>query len=314
MYPYLTKGATVGHLLTRRLLRSITGIPGAIIDGIIALFWMPDYWAYWDDSKLYYADNTAVGAGQAITGWIGEILGYVIGTPIGILMATAIFFSDSTVRVGIYIQEKVYETLDHFSSLVSKTALYNHFNLYKNPHGYLEKAWNISTVTLGLVLGAVPYTIAKIIEFYLPVTGLSHVVTKIGGFIGGIIGGAISIPCYPVFHFLQKTGELYNTFRDKVRDVVALVYAKTGEKPARASEGCTLGYDEAMHSEAFREKVKEYRASSWTTLILGSLQENPAVIRVDNNDASPPVVFSQPLFKAVEGQESSADTNMNLAH
>lgn len=48
MYAFVAKGITVGTILTRRLFRTITGIPGLLIDFGAAVFNKPDFESYWN--------------------------------------------------------------------------------------------------------------------------------------------------------------------------------------------------------------------------------------------------------------------------
>jgi hypothetical protein len=272
MYSHVTKGSTVAQVLARRLLRTITGIPGAIIDSVVAIFWIPDYWSYWKDAGIQYADDTRVGIFRGLTGWIGEIAGFVIGIPLGVLVGAILFFPDSLLRTGVYLQKKGYQALDDFAGFVSRTSFYRNYPLFTVPENYLEKSWNMGAASIGCMFAFLPYILAKGIEFFIPLfgTALSNIVTQIGGFVGGLTGSLIAIPLYPAKHFLQKSAELYDHFRNAVGNIVAFIYAKTNQTPARAEDECGVLFEE-IHAEEFRYKVEEYKKSSWVTLLFGPL-------------------------------------------
>ncbi len=281
MYAYFAKGMTVGHVLTRLVLREITSIPGIILDLILAIFWIPDYTSYWDKNSAYieYADGTRhTGVMRAIFGWIGETLGFAIGAPIGALIGTALFFPDLLLRGILFLQKKLYNSVDEYAVFIGKAAFFEHFNVYDSPTAYPQKAWNLGTATVGIALAAVPYIAAKAIEFFLPFLPLSYPVAVVCSTIGGLSGWALGLLLYPFAYLLEKCTNLIELCRNAVLHGVALVYAKSGQiphGPEHYNECCIPS--NAVHSDEFRKQVAHYGHTSWAKLIFGPLKEQASV-------------------------------------
>lgn len=135
MYAYFAKGMTVGHVLTRLVLREITSIPGVILDLILAIFWIPDYTSYWNENSIHieYADGTRhTGVMRGVFGWIGEALGFVIGAPVGAIIGTALFFPDLLLR-GIISLKRNYMTLLMSLLFLLATQLFSNLWSMKPP-------------------------------------------------------------------------------------------------------------------------------------------------------------------------------------
>ena len=177
MYAFIVKGSVVGHVLTRRVLREITEIPGIAIDVILALFWMPDYTSYWNNNSaaIYYLDGTSnTGVMQGLFGWIGELLGFAFGAPLGGFIGALVFIPDLILRGILFLKETVFQLTDDFALFVGNYRWFTEIGAYQNPIGYFEKAWNISLGTIGVLIGVVPYTLAKIVEFVFPFISLAQ--------------------------------------------------------------------------------------------------------------------------------------------
>ena len=271
MYSHLTKGGTVGQLLSRRLLRTLTGIPGLVLDGIIAAFWIPSYRAYWDDSPINYLDGAKVGFFQGIFGYIGEITGYAAGWLVGATIGVAAYILDSALWSLRAMQQLVYSSLDSMAESVAEAPLLDDLPLMRQPTEYLSKMWNLGAVILGGILGVVPYTAAKALEFFIPIFGKvpSQTIAGVAGFIGGVTVSIAAIPLYPMIYFMQKAMDLYGKTRETLRYGIAILYAKTGEAPAGSSTNIQYGFipDEAMHSEEFREEVESVKETPLAILL-----------------------------------------------
>ncbi|WP_392536859.1 hypothetical protein [Legionella sp. 227] len=277
MYAYFAKGMTVGHVVTRMVLREITSIPGIILDLILAIFWVPDYTSYWNEKSAYidYADGTRHhGVMRGIFGWIGEALGFAIGAPIGALIGTALFFPDLLFRGLIFLKNKIYGSLDDFAAFIGKTTFFESLNVYEVPQSYSQKAWNLGTATLGIALTTIPFIIAKALEFFLPFLSLSRPIAVLGCAIGGLSGWAVGLTLSLPTYFLSKCIDLLELGRTAVLNGVALVYAKSGQVPVsleNPDHECCVP-PTAIHSDEFYEQVEYYSHTSWRQLLLGPLK------------------------------------------
>ncbi|KTD02492.1 hypothetical protein [Fluoribacter gormanii] len=304
MYAYFAKGATVGQLLTRRILREITSIPGIMLDFMFAMFWIPDYTSYWDTNSAYieYADGTRMhGVMRGFFGWIGELLGFVIGAPIGAIIGTALFFPDLLLRGFLLLKTKLYDSLDEFAVFIGKTTFFENLNVYEAPSSYSQKAWNLGVATIGMVLTTIPYIAAKALEFFLPFLPLSGPIAYIGSELGGLAGWAIGALLYMPAYLLNRCTDLIELGRNAIFKSVALVYAKSEEAPVGApghrSDCCVP--DKAVHSDEFLEQVEHYRRTSWAKLIFGPLKGEASSAKKEkdsgsNNELLDPITF-EPL-------------------
>jgi hypothetical protein len=103
MLSNIVKGYTVGHTLGRRILRNITGLPGALLDFVVAIFWGRRYLSYWNNT-LPYADGTRAGILRTIWGWPGDLLGAALGTAIGVSVGVVLYIPDGVMRTIAAIQ------------------------------------------------------------------------------------------------------------------------------------------------------------------------------------------------------------------
>ncbi|CAM3074158.1 Uncharacterised protein [Legionella steigerwaltii] len=276
MYAYFAKGLTVGHVLTRVVLREITSIPGIILDLILAMFWVPNYSSYWREGSSYieYADRTRhYGVMRGIFGWVGEALGFVIGAPIGAIIGTVLFFPDLLLQGLIFLKKKLENSLDDFAVFIGKTTFFESL-VYDKPTSFLQKAWNIGTATIGMSLAAIPFIIAKALEFFLPFLSLSQPIVALCSAIGGLSGWALGILISPPAYFISKCIDLLELGRTAILHGVALVYAKSGETPVTTE---SHDYDccipaQAIHSEEFYKQVDYYSHTSWAQLLFGPLK------------------------------------------
>lgn len=277
MYSHLTKGGTVGQLLSRRLLRTLTGLPGLVFDGIIAAFWVPSYRNYWDDASISYLDDTKVGFFQGVFGYIGEITGYVAGWLVGATIGVAAYILDSTLWSLRAMQEWVYSSAESIGESVAEAPLLDDLPLIRHPKDYISGMWNLGAAILGGALGIVPYTAAKALEFFLPIFGKvpSQTIAGVAGFVGGVTASIAAIPLFPAVYLVQKAMDLYGKTRETIRYGIAVLYAKTGESPAKSSTNYRgqLNHDypvpdAAMHSDEFRAEVESAKATP-LAIILG---------------------------------------------
>ncbi len=301
MYAYLAKGATVGHVLTRRVLRGITSIPGVLLDLMLAILWVPEYTSYWDTNSAYidYADGTRLhGVMQGAFGWIGELLGFVIGAPVGAIIGATLFFPDLLHQGLLSLKHKIYDSVDAFAVFIGQTTFFE--NVYEAPSSYSQKAWNLG-VAVSTIFTAIPYLAAKALEFFLPFLPLSMPIAYIGSELGGLAGWAIGALLYIPIHFLDKCTDLIELCRNAVLNGVALIYGKSGEVPAGAngyrSECCVP--DNAVHSDKFRDQVEHYKNTTWAKLIFGPLKGQASSVKEGKNSVSPnelldPITF-EPL-------------------
>lgn len=76
MYSHMFKGFTVGSELTRRVLRTIIGIPGLILDCFVAVLYPNGFSAYWEECRILYDDNDYASPCQFFfLGVVGDFLG-----------------------------------------------------------------------------------------------------------------------------------------------------------------------------------------------------------------------------------------------
>lgn len=305
MYAYFAKGMTVGHVLTRMVLREITSIPGIILDFILAMFWIPDYTSYWKENSAYidYADGTRhYGVMRGIFGWIGEALGFAIGAPIGALIGTALFIPDLLLQGLIALKKKIYSSIDDFAVFIGKTTFFESLGAYDVPTTYFQKAWNIGTATVGIALAAIPFVIAKTLDFFLPFLNLSQPVAVFCSAIGGLAGWGLGLLLSPPAYFISKCTELLERFRAAVLQGVALVYAKSGQAPVtpdRHNHECCIPA-QAIHSDEFYQQVNYYKRTSWAQLLLGPLKGDASSAKEEPKNQLVDPITHEPLgFKGV---------------
>jgi hypothetical protein len=284
MYSHMLKGFTVGKILGRRLMRGLMGLPGLAIDAAVAVTWTSPtgkYLAYWDEATMTYADNTKVGFFQGLSGWIGDIAGSIGGAVIGTFIGTALYVPDSILRVLCWAHDKIHEGCDALSNFVGTHSGFEHFAVFDTSHpsynSTMYKAGNIAAVTLGSLIAAPFYLVAKAIEFFIPPIKdhLSNACITIGSFVGNCIGVIALIGILPVKHICNNAVKYYNKFRDSVRSMTAWLYAKAGEEAMtqinRDSEGRPSSClpDIVSHSPEFRSKITEYKNMTTTQLLFG---------------------------------------------
>ena len=71
---------------------------------------------------------------------------------------------------------------------------------------------------------------------------------------------------------MQKGVDIISSFRNAVRDSVALIYAKTNQELING-EGPQCIPADAVHSQEFRERVNYFQRTSWSTMLFGPLNE-----------------------------------------
>ena len=304
MYSHLIKGFTLGHTLTRRLGRALTGFPGLLLDAVIVapLYAAQSgaYSGFWDEADgITYADGTLQrGFFQPLLGWIGDIAGALLGAAIGSILGSVLYVPDGILRLLAWTHDQIHTGFDAFATLVGNHSGFNSFYAKQSPQNYMQKAWNVSVATLGVVLAAPLYAVAKTVEFFLPVLGqgLSNFAWATGGIVGGIVGSVAALTLWPVKHVCNKAVELFRGFREFVRSCSAFVYSRTAQVPAvqgerQREDDCNCLPDPAMHSQAFRDKVTAYNQRTTTQILFGALnvqrpaREVLAAQRIQNQNA-----------------------------
>jgi hypothetical protein len=287
MYSHVSKSVAVSQNFFRRVLRTATGIPGMVIDGIVSLFWLPNPAAYWEASNVGYfrdpdggnvdANFIKVGFMQGLFGWIGEILGYAIGYPVGILVGGAAYIVDRVLLQIRQAQRVVYAAFERFAQEVGRAPITASFIRALNPANYVEKSWNVGSVVIGTVIAFAPWAVARLVEFIIP--GIEHRLSRGVSLMASVIGGGLlcvgAITAYPVVHVFQKAMDLYFIAREKIRYGVAVIYAKTGTIPdpehaeVRPTRGGTGSPAYSIHSPEFRREVEATRNLPWARLLFG---------------------------------------------
>jgi hypothetical protein len=276
MYSHIFKGYTVGQTLTRRVLRNLTGLPGILFDTIAAFFWKDGFSHYWQNARMPFNDDETTTIFRGLFGWIGEVAGYFLGAFVGSVIGLICFIPDFFITQFFSVYQSVLTRMDEFSQLVGKHSKMADLRAIETPHNYAQKSWNVSLGTLGLLLGGTFYYTARFIETFLPIGHLlSHTMGKLGGYMGGCIGWIISLPLYPLKNLITKAANFYKEFRDNIRSIVAFIYVKTKQEPAKENDCECLCADTAMHSVEFRQKVEIMKQNSTSVWLLGELKRNP---------------------------------------
>ena len=124
-----------------------------------------EYKDYWRETRAQYADGTSLtGAMRTLFGWIGDLIGTTLGAVMGTLIGLGLFIPDSLLRGAAWIYDQIKERANMFVSIAGKYPLFASFNNHTQPNNYTQKAWNISTVTLGIVIAIVPYIAIKCVS------------------------------------------------------------------------------------------------------------------------------------------------------
>lgn len=281
MYTHISKGATIGAMLGRRLFRGITSTPGIFLDYFAACFYVSktgQYSAYWDENFISYTDNTKVGPLEGIIGWIGDIAGFAIGGIAGTLIGAATYFPHSILTAICFFHDEIHNKLSETAQVIGNRPAFHEFISFSQPDNYMQKAWNLSSVGLGTTIAAPFYAVARVAEFFIPSmgNGLSSAILTIGSFLGGTIGSLAAAAFWPAKYICNKTVELYRKFADKVETGAAIVYAKTEQEPADGDH--CLAYDAScitgpnIHSTSFRDKVTTYKNMSTADIFLGGIK------------------------------------------
>ncbi|MFI4962944.1 MAG: hypothetical protein ACHP6H_03705 [Legionellales bacterium] len=287
MYRYLTKGLVIGSLLTSKLLRTITSIPGLVIDFGISLFWYPNFAAYWEDPQMTYFDGEKTSGFRGLFGFIGEIIGILVGLPVGCVIGLGIYLVDSVLYNIREAQIALGESLISFAKWLPQSPFFSHFTLEKKPTQFWLYAFNIGAALLGGLVAAPFYLFFKTLEFIFPSLeseASSAVLSIISGLAGTVIFAA-SILLFPVVYLLEKVGQLYDGVRDNFQTALAIIYAKSGREPSTNINPEDL---DALYSEEFRDKVANHRDLSWEVIIFGLRQgaeENPPAIALESMNA-----------------------------
>jgi hypothetical protein len=272
MYTHISKGFTLGHVLTRRLLRFITSAPGAVIDLLAAVFWTPNYTSYWEN-YIPYGDGVKAGIFEGLFGWIGEVAGYIVGGTAGAVIGFALFFPDGIIRGASWLYNQVCDGLNKAANLIGEREAFKK-HTYKEPKNYLQKSWNLSVGTLGSVIGVALAIIPRVIEFILPVIGntASTFAWNAGKIIGGAIGMVVCTPLYIAKHLTDRFVSGYQSLRNGMRSFAAFVYAKGKQNLYNVYEAECVS-PSSVHSQEFKNKYQHCKQTSTTELIFGKIRQ-----------------------------------------
>lgn len=290
MYSHITKGMTIGSQLTRRALRTITGIPGLAVDAVAALFWH-HYTDYFNEATLPYEDSWDGEASKtsfcrAVTGWIGNIAGHIIGPIMGAAIGFVSYVPDAILSAAAWIHDKIGEGLNNYSTFVGERKFFNDFATFRTPQNYMEKAWNVATGSLGVGLGFALWAPVRFVENFLPFGhSFSNLLSSFGGLIGSVVGSLAAIPVYPAKYLLQKCVDGYRSLQQTVNKAVAFVYAKTATEPATFTEDCVSCHT-AVHTQQFRDQVNDYKSKTSTEIIFGNIRPNTETVNEVKNISS----------------------------
>ncbi|MBA2650419.1 MAG: hypothetical protein H0U75_12655 [Legionella sp.] len=282
MYSHLIKGFSIGQLLTRRLLRRITSIPGVIIDACVAMFWAPHYSDYWNNYTPY-ADNTRAGVIEGIFGWVGEVVGIGLGGILGLVLGVVVYGIDSLLSLVRHVQQNLYSSFDRLNQFIVDLSPAFSFPIKTQYSNYLDKAINIGSFILGGLIAAAPLLATKILEFFVPPIEnySSQALMYTCGWLGGATMFLIALPMFPLVYLFKRGVELYSSLREVVRFSVAVIYGKTGTLPAldNANDIDCIFPEHTLHSTEFRADVLYARESSWAILIRNGFQR-PAPVAI----------------------------------
>lgn len=284
MYPFIAKGITLGQLLTRRVFRTVTGIPGLLIDVGVAIFWKPNFESYWnlEENYILYLDEVKTSPVRGFFGYVGDIIGTLLGGFAGGLISLGLYFPDLMLRGISYSYIKLSDALSNLADIVDEKGK-EFFPTFEKPKKYMSKAWNVSVATLGLAIAVPIYTVSRAIQFFLTPgkTEVSDWLWKVSGFAGGLIGSIIAISLFPVKHIADRLVDLYSGFRNTIRSTTAFIYAKTNTEPVKVDEDCcTMG----LHSDEFRQQVEACKELSTTTILYGTFKQRPEAREIHNNN------------------------------
>ena len=284
----LFKSATVGRVLASKLLRFIFSLPGVAIDQLLGVLF-PSYLNLHDNFNHDF-DYNRVHPFTGFFGNIGDIIGRVLGWPIGLLIGLVLFVPDAimiTVVNGYRAFGRGIPLLaKEFGNYTSHSVCW-----HAKPDNWFGYFANIGSVFIGIPLVFAPFLVFRAIEFFIP--GLKNIPSTIflacGASVGAIIGYAASLVAIPVGYLLGRLTEAYDAFREALRDGVAVVYAKNNmtvlahdrtnkvvgrEEDYYMDKPMFRDYSdefirENIHSDAFRQKVDTLRDTSWSKLIFG---------------------------------------------
>ena len=139
----------------------------------------------------------------------------------------------------------------------------------------MQKAFNLGAGGIGSLIALIPWTIAKAIEFFIPVLApyLSQGITFLSSLIGAGSMLLIAIPLFPVIYTIERIGTLYDLTCLKCRDLIAIIYGKCNEKLYSTNSKEDIP-NETVHSKEFRAKVEEVKKTPWTDLLFGVVKED----------------------------------------
>lgn len=275
MYSHLAKGITIGQLLTRLLLRSLLSIPGMVLDLFVALFWSPNYFDYWKDTQFTYAYGETVSGLQGVFGWLGELIGFVIGPFLGGCMALIIYFPQRLLQ-GLDLLYKQFTRLFNFVATdLAKRPLLKSYWVFDNIESHSwSKAMNISSLTLGTLTALPFWTIAKTLEFLFNAESneVSKTVWDMTSWFGTALGFIFIAPCAAfIDYFVIKAEAIGNSLYQLGLKMSAFIYAKCHEEPlakdSRLDDCFCTG--ETLHSQAFRDLFTHYKKTPTTDVIFG---------------------------------------------
>ncbi|MCX7115181.1 MAG: hypothetical protein NTW08_04675 [Gammaproteobacteria bacterium] len=236
MFSYVMKSFTVTQVLTSKILRTPFRIVGWFLDRLISLFWGV-FGDQYESMKVPFTDGETGQFFSGVLGWIGEGLGFVIGTVLAIPLGITTFAIHKIVEFFLDGYRLMKEKLSSFAQFVYQKAedivpfdiLSGDIRpLEDGSMPYSTASFWIGAGTIGMVLAIPFYLIAVFMErvFQLEEAPISEVVIMyiglLGGCIGTLLGGFLYLPKIVldlVCHLVDKAGVM-------ISNLVALVYAK----------------------------------------------------------------------------------------
>ncbi len=273
MYSHIAKGLTIGHLVTRRVFRTITGVPGLLIDLIAALFWVPHYSAYWKDTEMTYAYGEKVSGMQGVFGWIGETLGFVIGAPLGGLIGFCLYIPHRLVQAVNWLYTQVENLCEFIAQDLAQRPLITNGWVFKAPRSWGQKSANIYAVTLGTVTALPFWLAAKGLEFVFQArtNEFSQGVWSTASWFGLALGViCLSIPSMFMQYSVGRLRKVGHALHNATVKTTAFIYAKGNEEPqpeGHVEECCFTGND--LHSQAFRKLHAQYKKTATLDILFG---------------------------------------------